>query len=39
MIIFAIDLLLSMRTGYYENGIVTLNGKKIFYNWVKNYLG
>ena len=28
--VFVVDILLSSRTGFYENGIVCLNGEKIF---------
>ena len=37
-LIFIFDLIISVRTGYYENGLVCVDGKKIFLNWVKNLL-
>ena len=34
-IVFVFDMLLSSRTGFYENGIVCLNGERIFSHWGK----
>ena len=31
--VFIVDIILSSRTGFYENGIVCLNGERILHHW------